>query len=48
MELRARGKDGKRGKKFSDAIIGVARLPAELLDDEDGEVLDDVIGSEEE
>ena len=48
MELRERDKDGKRGNKFSDEIIGVARLPAELLDDEENEVLDDVIGSEEE
>jgi hypothetical protein len=48
MELRERDKDGKRGKKFSDKIIGVARLPAELLADEGEESLDEVIGSEEE
>jgi DNA gyrase subunit A len=48
MELRERDKDGKRGNKYSDKIIGVARLPAELLEDEGEEILDDVIGSEEE
>jgi hypothetical protein len=49
MELRARNDDGKRGEEYSDKIIGVARLPAALLDDESNESeTDDIISSEEE
>jgi DNA gyrase/topoisomerase IV subunit A len=48
MELRERDKNGKRINKFADKIIGVARLPAELLADDGDEILDEVIGSEEE
>lgn len=48
MELRERGKDGKRTDKFADKIIGVARLPASLIDDEDVETDSDSDGSEEE
>jgi len=48
MELRERSDDGKRMDKFSDSIIGVARLPAELLDENIDEELDEIISSEEE
>jgi len=35
MELRDRDKSGKRLDSFSDGVIGVARMPASLTDDDD-------------
>ncbi len=48
MELRDRDDDGKRIDSFSDSVIGVARLPSELVDDEDGDEVDSLAASEEE
>jgi DNA gyrase/topoisomerase IV subunit A len=37
MELRDRDKSGKRLESFSDAVIGVARMPAWLTDEQEGD-----------